>query len=183
MQITVNIVALLLVAGPAQAASPTFEDCESASNYGYNTSWQFVSSVMNKAACAEIQVRKGEIALARQAKRQKIPPHNTDALKTCFYTGLYAGYIDALVVEFEQCNDDLPLASVARAAAAVFTAMHEALSNVNDGVVDTVFDDVFDAPDLDPGPLAEQCFEVIYDDVLDLEAGLDELVETVCENL
>lgn len=177
-----TIVALMLVSGTATAANPTFGDCESAENYGYATAWQLTSAVMNKAACSEIAVRKGEVALARQAKRQKIPAHNPQEHKICFYAGFYAGYVDALVVEAGQCNAPVELASVARAASAVFTAMHESLIGINDAIVDQVFDGVFTAPNLGEDAIAEQCEEPIYDDVLDLEAGLDELVDSVCRN-
>jgi hypothetical protein len=181
---TFVVVAVLgvLTAGSARAAAPTFEDCQSAGNYGYNSAYSITSSVMNKAACGDTQVRKGEVALARQAKRQKIPAHNPHAHKVCFYGGYYEGYIDALVTEAGQCGATLELASVARAAAAVFTAMHEALLAIDDGVIDSVFDNVFQAPDLDLDDLADQCDEVIYDDAFDLEAGLDELVDSVCRN-
>lgn len=169
---------LSLAVGAAPAAADTFPDCGSAYNYGWNSSWQYVSSSMNRADCDAATVEKAEVALARAFRRKQISPDDSEALKVCYYQGLYAGYIGALAVEYDECGWGLQLLpSVARAAVSVFTAMHLGLEYVDDGDVNDVFDDVFWAP---PGS-AVACTAYVEDSEA-ADPGRAELIDTVCRN-
>jgi hypothetical protein len=170
---------LSLAVGAAPAAADTFPDCGSAYNYGWNSSWFYVSASMNRADCDAATVEKAEAALARAFRRKQIEPDNSEGLKVCYYQGLYAGYIGALAVEYDECPDlNLALVpSVARAAVSVFTAMHLGLDYVDDGDVDEVFDDVFWAP---PGSAVACVAYVEASEATD--PGRAELIDTVCRN-
>jgi hypothetical protein len=171
---------LTLVAGAAPAAAEdTFPDCASAYNYGWNSSWLYVSASMNRADCDGTIVEKAEVALARAFRRKQIAPGNGEALKVCFYQGVYAGYVGALAVEYDECPDlDFGIVpSVARAAVSVFTAMHLGLDRVDGHEVDEVFDGVYWAP---PGS-AVAC--VAYIEASEAaDPGRGELIDTVCRN-
>jgi hypothetical protein len=180
----------LLPEGTAQAAS-TFEDCASAQNYGNQTARHWVGTVMNRVSCADASVRKGENALAKQMRRQRINAHNPLSHQVCFYQGLYAGYIEGLETEAAKCHAGLELSTVAQAASAVFIAMQEAALAIDDGIINQVFDGIFWAPELEVDTRVEQCDDVINvsvlgdaadDDDVVIPDGLDELVASVCLN-
>jgi hypothetical protein len=167
----------LLLPAVASAAPPTFEDCDSAYNYGANTSQFYVSASMNRAACDSASVARAELALAHSLRRQKIQPQNSDELKVCFYEGLYDGYVSTLYSEHATCGDSLSLLSVARAAVTVFSAMQGSLDYVDDGMVDRVFAHVFYAPPAQTG----SCESFIHSEQADLP-GLGAMVGAVCRN-
>lgn len=170
--------ALLVGAVGPVLADDTFPDCASASNYGWNTSAQVVSSVMNRADCDAAVVERGEVVLSKQMRRQRIAAHNSESIKACFYQGLYHGYVDTLQTEYAQCGDDLPLVpSVTRAAVAVFGALNDALDRVDASDVDFVFDGVYEAPYW----AGDACATALAAET----SGLDsrgELVDSVCWN-
>jgi hypothetical protein len=167
----------LLSPAVASASSPTFEDCDSAYNYGANTSGYFVSASMNRAACDGPAVARAEVALSHSLRRQKIPPQNTEELKICFYEGLYAGYVNGLVSEHASCGDGLSILSVARAAVTVFSAMQSSLDYVDDGIAYRVFARIFYAP---PTQVAS-CEGFIHGEQADAP-GLGAMVGAVCRN-
>jgi hypothetical protein len=169
--------ALGLLSSVASAATSTFDDCDSAYNYGENTAQFYVSASMNRAACDVASVARAEVALSHSMRRQKIQPQNSEELKVCFYEGLYDGYVTSLYNEHASCNQPLSLSSVARAAATVFSAMQSSLDAVNDGVVERVFGHVFYAP---PSQAAS-CEDYIRGEQTDAP-GLDALVGAVCSN-
>jgi hypothetical protein len=170
---------LTLVAGTAPAAAEdTFPDCSSAYNYGWNTTWSYVSGSMNRADCNETVIEKAEVALARAFRRKQIAPDNGEALKVCYYQGVYAAYVGALAVEYDQCGVELGVVpSVARAAVSVFTAMQLGLDRVDDADVDEVFDGVWWAP----SGSAVACTGYIEASEA-VDPGRGELIETVCRN-
>jgi hypothetical protein len=161
------------------AADETFADCESAANYGARTAYYFVGASMNRAACDGSMGERVQQVLARSLRRQHISAHNPEALRVCFYQGLYRGYVGALEAEYVDCESDLELVpSVARAAVAVFIAMQSGLDTVDTDDVNAVFDDVFTAP-----PWSGVACDS-YIDASDA-AGLDgvaELTASVCWN-
>jgi hypothetical protein len=169
---------LTLVAGASPAAADTFPDCASAYNYGWNSSWLYVSASMNRADCNQTVIEKAEAALARAFRRKQIEPDNGEALKVCYYQGVYAGYIGALAVEYDECGLDLGVVpSVARAAVSVFTAMHVGLEWVDDADVDEVFDGVWWAPPAS----AVACVGYIEASEA-VDPGRGELIQSVCRN-
>ena len=167
----------LLSPAVASAAPPTFEDCDSAFNYGQNTAQFYVSASMNRAACDAASVVRAEVALGHSLRRQKIQPQNSEDLKVCFYEGLYAGYVGGLQSERASCGEGLPLLSVARAAVTVFSAMQGSLDSVDDGIVDRVFGHVFYAPPAQ----AQSCEGFVRGEQTDVP-GLGALVGDVCWN-
>jgi hypothetical protein len=178
MILVASSAALLAVSGAA-FADDTFADCDSAASYGWNTASFYVSASMNRAACDVNLTEKAEAALGRALKRQRIAPRNSEAIKVCFYDGLYRGYVAELARAHDSCDRELSLApSVARAAVAVFTAMHQGLASVDRADVNAVFDDVFEAP----AESADACARY----VLTSDAGhltrVDILVDSVCWN-
>jgi hypothetical protein len=166
--------ALLSFSSVAAASQPTFEDCDSAFNYGQNTSLFYVSASTNRVGC---DLQRAEVALARSLKKQKIPPQNTEEMKLCFYEGLYAGYLTGLQSAYDSCNDGLSLASVARAASSVFSAMLGGLDSVDDGDVFRVFAHTFYAP----SSAANACEAFLRGEEGD-GAGVNALVSAVCFN-
>jgi hypothetical protein len=169
---------LTLVMGTVPAAADTFPDCASAYNYGWNSSWFYVSASMNRADCDGTVIEKAEAALARAFRRKQIEPDNSEALKVCFYQGMYAGYIGALAVEYDECGLELGIVpSVARASVSIFVAMHAGLDWVDDAEVDEVFDGVYWAP---PGS-ATACVGYIENSEA-ADPGRGELIDTVCRN-
>ena len=169
--------ASMLAMGTAVAAPPTFDSCESAFNYGANTSRFFVTASLTRAACNDEKMEDAEDALFKSLKKQKIQPHNSEDLKVCFYEGLYSGYIEGLVSEYADCQYHLGIVSVARAAVAVFTAMNTFLDSVDDYEIDQVFDGVRETQPEDR--LA--CETTILDSV-EHSGGLVELLRSVCRN-
>jgi hypothetical protein len=167
----------LLAPAVASAASPTFEDCDSAYNYGSNTAQFYVSASMNRASCDNAVVTRAEVALGHSLRRQKIPPQNSEELKVCFYEGLYFGYVSALYQEHSNCGDSLSLLSVARAAVTVFSAMQSSLDQVDDGEVESVFGHLFYAPTSQ----GSSCEGFIRGEQVDAP-GFGALVDAVCWN-
>lgn len=166
--------ALLSFSSVAAASQPTFEDCDSAFNYGQNTALFYVSASTNRVAC---DLQRAELALGRSLKKQKIPPQNTEDMKVCFYEGLYAGYVAGLESAHESCGDTVSLASVARAAATVFSAMSDGLDDVDDAEVVRVFAHVFYAQ-----PSAANACEAFLRGEEGDGAGVNALVNSVCWN-
>lgn len=162
------------------AADDTFADCDSASNYGWNTAWQNVSSSMNRAACDVAVMDRAEAALVRTLKKQQIPSRNPEIAKVCFYEGLYHGFVAALESEYADCGRPFGLLpSVAKAAVSVFVAMQFGIDQVDSYAVDFVFEGAFTAPEAQ----AEDCSTFILgSEAAGHSDGLDELVESVCWN-
>jgi len=124
-------------------------------------------------------ITKAELTLAKSLGKQKIPPHNTEALKVCFYEGLYRGYIAGLESEYAECAApiELGIVSVVRAALSVFAAMHDWLDVVNDSEIDQVFDGVYVTDESD----SIWCDSYSRADA-DSDQGIDEFVKSVCWN-
>jgi hypothetical protein len=178
-RIGIAVLSTALVVGAAGPvlADDTFPDCTSASNYGWNTSWNIVSSSLNRAACDTTITERAEVVLAKQLRRQRIAAHNSEPIKACFYQGLYHGYVDALATEYSQCGRDLPLvSSVTRAAVAIFGALNDALDRVDSSEIDVVFDGAFEAPYW----AGEACEYTLESDTSG--DSRDELVASVCWN-
>src|SRR5258706_16360458 len=73
--------------GVASAAQSTYVDCNSAFNDGQNQALFYVSASTSRTGCSGLD--HAEAALAKVMRKYKIHPNNTDALKVCFYEGLY----------------------------------------------------------------------------------------------
>jgi hypothetical protein len=179
--VVLSLAVLSVGAGVSSAAADdTFADCDSASNYGWNTAWQYVSSSFNRAACDVVVMDRAETALARTLKKQQIPSRNTELAKVCFYEGLYHGYVNALESEYADCGRPFGLLpSVAKAAVTVFVAMQSGIDVVDSYAVDFVFEGAFTAPT----EQAEDCaLFVLGSEAAGYSDGLEELVESVCWN-
>jgi len=170
---------VLLVSGSGSAmAGTTFENCESAYNFGSNTAKWFVSAAYNRASCnAELMIT-AEDSLAKSIGKQKIHPQNSDEHKVCFYQGLYAGYIATLGDELADCGYEIDLSFVARAAVSVFDAMTKAFNWVDGGKVSQVFDGVFDASGQD----GDACASYIGTHASGADGNVAELSDSVCWN-
>jgi hypothetical protein len=176
---TLVVLSALLLVGSGTALAdpkPTFDTCEDAFNFGSNSAKMWVSAAMNRASCNGLQVATAEAQLAKTLKKQKIPAHNSEEHKVCFYQGLYAGYVDQLGVERASCGQGLPIVSVARAALSVFGAMVKGLDSVENSEIDQVFDGGFDTEGQD----GDACASFIANEGDDLEADLSELIKSVC---
>ncbi len=126
----------------ANVASAQFADCPSAKGAGLNTTISLVSSVFNRIGCdaSADEVAAAQAALASAISALALDTSMADELKTCFYEGLYEGYVTTLVSEYEECSAVPSGTTLGVAGAAVFIPLFRTVPEVVDEqVLERVF--------------------------------------------
>ena len=185
---------LLMSPALASAARPgAYQDCDSAKNAGNSTGRYFTSASFNRLACNEAGKEATEAALADVLKEYgELRTSDADAIKACYYAGLYDGYATQTADEYADCGSRgaftaVTRSSLARMAEAIFVPASK-LQDVGNKRVFVRF--VFGIPDDFVAPCDVVCRNackraletLVYSDLPAANGELvDELTRVVCE--
>jgi hypothetical protein len=183
--LSIGLALALAQPSPAAAATGGFPTCADSHNYGHSTASLYVGQAFSRLGCEAAGRPVTEAAIARAFKRLVLRGSDSVAIKSCYYEGLYRGYVTALQAEYGRCGAQLSLASIAQAAEAVFVALYGALgNNVDECMIQETFgiEYGFVPSASESGACSGWISGAAYDDLGSsaIDHLVEELIEVVC---